>query len=58
MIWGGLNIGFYFGTFVGLLKDWLGKPKPADYAAEDSAEAEDPNACLTSALMGPNMVIC
>lgn len=26
--WGGLIIGFYFGTFVGLLKDWLGKPKP------------------------------
>jgi hypothetical protein len=24
--WGGLIIGFYFGTFIGLLKDWLSEP--------------------------------
>ena len=24
--WGGLIIGFYFGSFVGLLKDWLRPP--------------------------------
>lgn len=30
--WGGLIIGFYFGTFVGLLKDWLSprKSEPED----------------------------
>lgn len=26
--WGGLIIGFYFGTFIGLLKDWLAPRKP------------------------------
>ncbi|MGS4946649.1 hypothetical protein ACVDG3_14300 [Meridianimarinicoccus sp. RP-17] len=32
--WGGLIIGFYFGTFVGLLKDWLSPRKPEPDAPE------------------------
>ncbi len=34
--WGGLIIGFYFGTFVGLLKDWLSeRPSRSPEQQED-----------------------
>lgn len=35
--WGGLIIGFYFGSFVGLLKDWSGL-KRADRRREQNPE--------------------
>lgn len=38
--WGGLIIGFYFGTFVGLLKDWLGSGKQEEESAEQSNAAD------------------
>ncbi|SEM72094.1 hypothetical protein [Palleronia pelagia] len=41
--WGGLIIGFYFGTFVGLLKDWFGS-RP-----DDGAPAPAPAAALPPA---------
>lgn len=48
--WGGLIIGFYFGTFVGLLKDWLGtrreenKPPATQTAAALPATAQPASA--------------
>lgn len=35
--WGGLIIGFYFGTFVGLLRDWIGKPEPQPQEKSEEA---------------------
>ena len=39
--WGGLIIGFYFGTFVGLLKDWLGEKVTGTDAADAADKAAE-----------------
>lgn len=40
--WGGLIIGFYFGTFVGLLKDWLSVPGRGTADSDPAPETPNP----------------
>lgn len=42
--WGGVIIGFYFGTFATMMKDWLGSGTDADDVAPNNTQATDPDA--------------
>lgn len=50
--WGGLIIGFYFGTFVGLLKDWFGIRKEEGEPAAIQAAAAQPAAAASTVRAG------